>query len=65
MGRGKIIVLHAQVIACLKVQSYVFKKHLGKKAQSGWSREDNEEIGHKVRLMRQARGRVCKPCHEF
>lgn len=50
MGKGKIAVLHAQVIACPKVQNQVFKKHLRKKAQSGWSREGNEEIGLKVSL---------------
>lgn len=33
MGKGKIAVLHAQVIACPKVQNQVFKKHVGKKAQ--------------------------------
>lgn len=56
MEKGKITVLYAQVIACPKVQNQVFKKHLGKKAQSSWSREGNGEIGHKVRLTQEARG---------
>lgn len=32
------------------MQSQEFKKHLGKKVQCGWSRESNEETGHKLKL---------------